>query len=107
MTYVFDIDGTICYNDGTNYEMAKPHTDRIKKVNDLYDQGNEIVFLTARGMGRSGNSVAYAYAAFEDLTKRQLEEWGVKYHSLFLGKPAGDVYVDDKGVKDEKFFGSE
>ena len=76
-------------------------------MNDLYDQGNEIVFLTARGMGRSGNSVAYAYAAFEDLTKRQLEEWGVKYHSLFLGKPAGDVYVDDKGVKDEKFFGSE
>ena len=105
MTYIFDIDGTICYNKGTSYEMAEPYPDRIKKVNDLYDQGNKIVFLTARGMGRSDNSTAYAYSAFEKLTKKQLDEWGVKYHRLFLGKPAGDVYVDDKGIKDEEFFG--
>ena len=104
MTYVFDIDGTICYNKGTNYEMAEPYVDRIRKVNELYDEGHTIIFQTARGMGRSGNSVAYAYTAFEKTTKNQLDEWGVKYHGLFLGKPAGDVYVDDKGVKDEEFF---
>ena len=77
---------------------------RIEKVNELYEAGHRVVFQTARGMGRSGNSVAYAYAAFEALTKRQLDEWGVKYHDLFLGKPAGDVYIDDKGYRDEDFF---
>tara|TARA_R100000664_G_scaffold34107_1_gene54053 strand:- start:6612 stop:6965 length:354 start_codon:yes stop_codon:yes gene_type:complete len=104
LTYVFDIDGTICYNTGGNYDNAYPFKDRIEKVNILYDAGHTIIFQTARGMGRSGNSSAYAYGAFEELTKKQLEEWGVKYHALFLGKPAGDIYVDDKGMNDEEFF---
>ena len=78
--------------------------DRIDKVNALYDEGHTIIFQTARGMGRSGNSPAYAYQAFERLTKQQLVDWGVKHHGVFLGKPAGDVYVDDKGCKDEDFF---
>ena len=38
------------------------------------------------------------------LTEEQLERWGVKYHQLFLGKPSGDIYIDDKGIKDEDFF---
>ena len=104
MIYVFDIDGTICTNTNGNYENAKPLLKRIKKVNDLYEDGNKIIFMTARGMGRSGNSAAYANKAFYEFTKRQLEEWGVKYHSLFLGKPSGDVYIDDKGINDEDFF---
>ena len=57
-------------------------------------------------MGRSENSTAYAYQAFEDLTREQLQKWGAKHHGLFLGKPHGDIYVDDKGVKDEDFFGN-
>ena len=41
------------------------------------------------------------------MTTDQLNKWGVKYHALFLGKPAGDIYVDDKGIKDEDFFRNE
>ena len=104
MTYVFDIDGTICYNKDSDYEGSKPIMERIEKINDLYDQGHTIIFQTARGMGRSGNSPAYAYQAFERLTKQQLIDWGVKHHALFLGKPAGDIYIDDKGINDERFF---
>ena len=55
-------------------------------------------------MGRSGNSVMLSYEMFELTTKNQLDTWGVKYHSLFLGKPSGDFYIDDKGIKDEDFF---
>lgn len=104
MKYVFDIDGTICSNTNGNYENAKPFFERIDKINLLYDKGHKIIFLTARGMGRSNNSVAYAYEAFETLTRDQLDSWGVKYHQLFLGKPSGDIYIDDKGMKDEHFF---
>lgn len=104
MKYVFDIDGTICTNTAGEYENAKPFRDRIVKINKLYDDGNVIIFQTARGMGRSGNSSAYAYQAFEEFTKQQLDGWGVKYHDLFLGKPSGDIYIDDKGVGDESFF---
>jgi len=105
MIYVFDIDGTICESTGgSDYVDAVPITDRIEIVNRLYDSGNTIIFQTARGMGRSGNSPAYAHSAFYSFTKQQLETWGVKFHALFLGKPAGDVYVDDKGMRDINFF---
>jgi len=104
MKYVFDIDGTVCTNTFGDYESAQPFENRIKKVNELYDSGHQIIFLTARGMGRSNNSVEFAYSNFYELTKAQLDSWGVKYHKLFLGKPSGDLYVDDKGVKDVEFF---
>jgi predicted adenine nucleotide alpha hydrolase (AANH) superfamily ATPase len=42
MTYVFDIDGTICSLTEGDYENASPFVDRIKKINKLHEQGNEI-----------------------------------------------------------------
>jgi site-specific DNA-adenine methylase len=26
------------------------------------------------------------------------------YHELFLGKPSGDYYIDDKGINSDEFF---
>jgi histidinol phosphatase-like enzyme len=104
MTYVFDIDGTICSKTDGDYTQAQPFPERIEKVNRLYDEGHTVILLTARGMGRSNNSVNFAYESFYDLTHSQLKEWGVKFNELFLGKPAADHYIDDKGVNDEDFF---
>jgi len=104
MTYVFDIDGTICTNTGGEYENAEPYNNRIEKINELYEEGHKIVFNTARGMGRNKNCSKTAIRMFFDLTYKQLNDWKVKYHSLILGKPAGDIYIDDKGMNDESFF---
>lgn len=107
MTYVFDIDGTICTLTSGNYELAEPYKDRIDAINLLYDEGNTIIFHTARGMGRSNNSATFAERVFKKKTEKQLRTWGVKYHDLFMGKPSGDIYIDDKGKKDEDFFNTE
>tara|TARA_R110000824_G_scaffold397452_1_gene600356 strand:- start:327 stop:647 length:321 start_codon:yes stop_codon:yes gene_type:complete len=104
MKYVFDIDGTICSTTDGDYEKAEPFEKRIKKINELYEKGETIFLYTARGMGRSGNSRAAAHQALYGLTRDQLTQWGVRYDALFMGKPSGDIYVDDKGVKDEDFF---
>ena len=104
MTYVFDIDGTICHTSESDYENSKPIFNRIDKINKLYNDGNTIIFFTARGMGRHKNNAGLAYLDFFELTRHQLKTWGAKYHHLLLGKPSGDVYVDDKGIKDEDFF---
>ena len=104
MTYVFDIDGTICHTEDSNYLESKPYYDRIEKINQLYDQGHIILYHTARGMGRYANNRSLAESDFWLFTNKQLQEWGAKYHNLFLGKPAGDVYIDDKGMRDENFF---
>ena len=105
MIYIFDIDGTICTQSNPDYENAKPFLNRIEKINELYLSGSTIIFQTARGMGRSNNNQKIAIDLMYEFTKKQLDSWGVKYHSLFLGKPAGDIYVDDKGIKDLDFFG--
>jgi len=106
MKYVIDIDGTICTTvSGGTYESASPIVHRIQKINKLYDEGHYIVYLTARGMGRYDNNTDLAKARFHDITKLQLRLWGCKYHELFLGKPSGDFYIDDKGVNSNEFFG--
>jgi hypothetical protein len=104
MTYVFDIDGTICSLTSGDYKEAEPFEERIEKINELYDAGHTIHFNTARGMGRSNNAVHFVERVFRKITEEQLEQWGVKYHKLFLGKPSGDIYIDDKGAKDVEFF---
>jgi len=107
MIYVFDVDGTVCTNTKNgDYDKAEPIVERIEEINKLYDLGNTIIFQTARGMGRTDNNVIQAYKLFYNYTKRQLDEWGIKYHDLFLGKPDGDLFIDDKGRRDEDFFGN-
>lgn len=106
-TYVFDLDGTLCTTvSGGDYRAASPFRDRIAIVNKLYEEGNTIKISTARGMGRSGDSVGFADENFYELTEEQLEKWGVKYHNLMMGKPSADYYIDDKAVRADEFFDS-
>ena len=50
MIIYVDIDETICYYEkNRDYNIAKPHISRIEKINSLYDDGNTIVYWTARG----------------------------------------------------------
>ncbi len=109
-TYVVDIDGTICYKENWNdgdYNLSVPITERIEEINELYDAGNTIIYFTARGMGRHKGNPFKATTDFYVLTERQLEKWGAKYHQLILGKPAGDYYIDDRGIRADDFFTNE
>lgn len=104
MKYVFDIDGTICTVTEGDYSKAVPYERRIQLINELYDLGHQIIFHTARGMGRTQNDPVTAIKMFYDFTRDQLNSWGVKYHDLFLGKPSGDIYIDDKGMNHDDYF---
>lgn len=94
MKYYIDIDGTICridsnyINTAEKYASAIPIHERINHVNKLYDEGHNITYWTARGSNSGLN--------LENLTRSQLDLWGCKYHSLLLGKPPYDIYIDDK-----------
>ena len=106
MIYCFDIDGTICTLTDGNYEEAQPITYRIDHINRLFnEEDNKIILHTARGMGRYNNDTKKAELDLRLITEKQLANWGVKYHELFMGKPAADMYIDDKGFTDEEFFG--
>jgi histidinol phosphatase-like enzyme len=96
MKYVVDIDGTICKTKGSDYENSKPIKERIQKMNELFDEGHEIHYWTARG-GNSGINWAVH-------TKEQFAKWGVKYTTLAMKKPVYDIWIDDKATNADDFF---
>ena len=97
-TFVFDIDGTICTFTNGNYDLCQPLDNHIKIINKLYEQGNKIILLTARGMNSTGGDQLLAHEKYYQFTYNQLKGWGVSFHLLYLGKPQGDIYVDDRGT---------
>lgn len=95
LVYCFDLDGTLLkseIDEKGNYYNCRPINNRISKVNKLFDEGNTIIIYT----GRHWNHL--------QATARQLRKWKVRYHSLALGKPVADYYIDDHAINDKDFF---
>lgn len=90
-TFVFDIDGVVAtIVPCLDYGLSGPNREMIRAINFLHDQGHRIVLFTARG-SKTGQD-------WRETTRRQMAEWGVKYHDLAFGKPAADYYIDDKAL---------
>ena len=97
MIIYVDIDETICTKaEDLNYANAKPIPERINKINNLFNEGNTIIYWTARG--------TVSGIDWREVTEKQFNEWGVKYHNLMFGKPAYDLFIDDKNINSERFF---
>ena len=100
MIIYVDIDETICehpISEGPrDYSKAKPLTKRIDKINNLFDEGNVIIYWTARG--------TVTGIDWTETTQQQLNRWGAKHHDLKLGKPHYDLFIDDKNINSETFF---
>ena len=96
MIIYVDIDETICnYSDKREYPLAEPDTANIAKINALYEEGHTITYWTARG--------SVTGIDWYDLTEKQLEKWGCKYHNLSVGeKPAYDLLICDKTKRIEE-----
>ena len=100
MIIYVDIDETICESpESRDYSLAVPLRDRIEKINKLYESGNKIIYWTARGTG-SGID-------WREVTEKQFSNWGVKYHDLRFGKPIYDLFIDDKNINSNEYFGKE
>lgn len=97
MIIYVDIDETICKTPASrNYYDAVPIMKHIEKVNKLYDEGNTIVYWTARG--------TMTGIDWRKCTEDQFKKWGVKYHDLKFGKPNYDLFIDDKNINTTTFF---
>jgi hypothetical protein len=91
MKIYIDIDETICVTPASrDYSLAEPIKGNIKLANKLYEHGHEITYYTARGSGSGRN--------WEEVTERQLDDWGCKRHGLKFGKPTYDILIDDKTI---------
>ena len=99
MKIFVDIDDTIAdYEidaDKSDYNNARPIWINIDKINDLYDDGHNITYYTARGSGTGIDQYG--------ITKKQLLTWGCKHHKLITGhKPPYDLLICDKSKRIEE-----
>ena len=87
MQIVIDMDGTIC-TEMRQFSrcLAEPKADAVQIINELYDAGNTIIIYSAR-----------TWVEYE-MTVDWIKRYGVKYHQLFMGKPIGDVWIDDRAI---------
>jgi len=88
MKYFVDLDNTLCKTIDGDYASSEPIFERINKINELKEQGNQITIWTARG-SRTGIN-------YTELTESQLKLWNIKYDELLIGKPDFDLLIDDK-----------
>ena len=88
---VIDIDGVVAsiVEDG-DYSKSKPIRENIIQINKLKKAGLKIIFFTARGSVTGKD--------WMQVTKDQFKEWGLLYDELKFGKPAADLYIDDKAA---------
>ena len=97
MIIYVDIDETICESPPSrDYSLAAPIENHIERINQLYDEGNTIIYWTARGTGTGID--------WREVTEKQFTDWGVKYHKLNFGKPIYDLFIDDKNINTKNFF---
>ena len=94
MIIIVDIDDTIC--EGDTYETATPIRKNIDKINELYMEGHEVIYWTARGTLKEGN--------WFHVTHEQLMDWGCLFHELRMNKPVFDVFIDDKAINSQHYF---
>lgn len=99
----FDLDDVLCYRTSEvgkvkKYFSCKPIIEMVNIANQCYERGDTVLVYTARGMTSCNGDVSKIYSTLYELTKKQLEEWGVKYHQLIMGKIHYDVFIDDKAV---------
>jgi histidinol phosphatase-like enzyme len=104
MVYIFDLDGTLCEEDGDfecfitdedwheYYKYCTPMIDTISQVRAMYSYGHRIIIHTSR---RSQDFT---------VTKKWLEQHRVPFHELILDKPRADYYVDTNALRPEELL---
>lgn len=104
----FDLDDVLCFRTSDSggrvekYNTCLPIKEMIDITNQCYDRGDTVIVYTARGMTSFAGNIHDIYSNLYDLTKNQLNEWGVKHHQLIMGKAHYDVLIDDKALNSNR-----
>ncbi len=88
MTIMVDMDGVICSEERTfERALAKPLDGAREALAALRAAGHTIVIYTARG-----------WAEYR-VTKEWLDQHGMLYDGIHMGKPIAHVWIDDRAIR--------
>ena len=87
MQIIIDLDGTICTEEKTySRSLARIHKGAKECINKWHAEGHTILIYSARTWMEYEMTVAW------------LKRHKIKYHQLIMGKPVGDVWIDDRAI---------
>ena len=91
-TIFVDLDGVICTEERTFERALARQIDGAREaLEQLRAAGHTIVIYTARG-----------WAEYR-MTRAWLDEHGIPYDALQMGKPIADVWIDDRAIRFESW----
>jgi len=107
----FDLDNTlVTYPTIINdYSSVKPIHKNIQLLNNLKNDGHEIIIYTARRMATHKGNIGKVIKDVANVTINTLENFDIHYDELIFGKPIADIYIDDRAINpyinDLSYFG--
>jgi ribonucleotide monophosphatase NagD (HAD superfamily) len=88
ISIMVDLDGVICSEERVfDRPLATPIPGAKEALAKLKAAGHTIIVYTARGW------------AEYNVTKRWLDEHGMTYDALHMGKPIAHVWIDDRAIQ--------
>ncbi|MEG2020471.1 MAG: capsular biosynthesis protein [Oscillospiraceae bacterium] len=109
MTFVFDIDGTLCpiKKKTDKYEDLIPYSKMLEKLRWYKEKGAKIILFTSRNMNSYGGNLGMINANTAKILMQWLEKWEIPYDEIIYGKPwpgHKGFYVDDRTVRPDEFL---
>ena len=109
MTFIFDIDGTICPIKAKDekYEDLVPYQEILDKLREYHDNGAKIVLFTSRNLNSYGGNIGLINKHTAKVLLDWLEKWEIPYDEIVYGKPwpgHKGFYVDDRSVRPDEFL---
>lgn len=109
LTFVFDIDGTICpiKKENEKYEDLIPYKNIVRKLKEYHEEGAKIVLYTSRNMNSYEGNIGLINVHTAKILLKWLETWNIPYDEIIYGKPwpgKFGFYVDDRAVRPDEFL---
>jgi len=100
MRIVVDIDGTLTRikYPREGYDELPAYREMVTWLRQMKAEGHTVVIYTARRMKTHGGNVGKILAESGKPLIEWLEREGIPHDEVFLGKPFGDVIVDDQAL---------
>lgn len=109
LTFVMDIDGTICPIKKKDQEYADlvPFPEIVEKMREYKEQGAKIVLYSSRNMNSYGGNLGLINVHTAPVLIKWLEKWKIPYDEIYFGKPWPGhfgYYVDDRTIRPREFL---
>lgn len=109
LSFIFDIDGTICpiKKNGEEYKDLVPYGNIIDKIRFYHENGAKIVLFTSRNMNSYNGNIGLINKNTARVLLNWLDKWEIPYDEIIYGKPwpgRKGFYVDDRTIRPDEFL---